>query len=396
MNSMKIININSFDLINCLENSIFNKSYSNETFFKKVIITVLKREKDNCSQYKDILIIGRRYKKAYCINELEKTTNTILRWENCPVITPIKIAVKDIEHYLEKFNTNKTLNEILNIKFSLKREFLLNEMKENLLITMIKDEDDILDYWIRHHKQIFNKNIVILNNESIDESHKIIKKYEIKSLIVKNYKEKGFYISKIIELMNGFNTFNIPLDVDEFLFVKNDNKLTFSNVNKVLCLQMESLDEDKVIKVKTLERQSPAEGMCKHLKLLNIDNKMYNKSFFYGLPEEYKKLDIGNHMPRCKHIILSDLVIVHLPYRSNKQILKKCINNLSGLGYDVSNKKFEYWDGIIKKNKYSPGNQHIRIMISYLQSGEIKGYIPNMGFVVPRKLEDYEVEILNE
>lgn len=66
---------------------------------------------------------------------------------------------------------------------------------------MVKDEDDIVEDWIKYHGTIFGyENLFIIDNCSVDNTYKICEKYVCKGIklyIENNYKKKGDYITEI-------------------------------------------------------------------------------------------------------------------------------------------------------------------------------------------------------
>jgi hypothetical protein len=94
------------------------------------------------------------------------------------------------------------------------------------IFCMQKDEDDILEDWIRYHSYLFGiDNLYIVDNYSGQFSLEILRKYEKRGLywIQKpDYSKKGDYL---YELMKQFDCdLAIPLDIDEFIaFVDEKN-----------------------------------------------------------------------------------------------------------------------------------------------------------------------------
>ena len=90
------------------------------------------------------------------------------------------------------------------------------------LFTMVKDEIDIVEDWLKYHGTLFGyKNLYIIDNMSIDGTFEKLQEYKSKgiSLIQKpNYMLKGEYMNELINHPNcGDYDIAYPIDIDEFI-----------------------------------------------------------------------------------------------------------------------------------------------------------------------------------
>ena len=92
------------------------------------------------------------------------------------------------------------------------------------LFTMVKNEEDIVEYWIQYHASIFGyNNLYIVDNNSTDNTYNKIQKYSkygVHISVENDYSKKGEIMT---ELINNAGTYDIafPLDIDEFVFLRN-------------------------------------------------------------------------------------------------------------------------------------------------------------------------------
>ena len=102
------------------------------------------------------------------------------------------------------------------------------------LFTMVKDEVDIVEDWIKYHGKMFGfGNIFVIDNYSTDGTYEILEKYNKEKgmhlIREKNYKEKGAYMRHLLKDNHVGRECDIgyPLDIDEFIcyYNKKDNIL---------------------------------------------------------------------------------------------------------------------------------------------------------------------------
>jgi hypothetical protein len=97
------------------------------------------------------------------------------------------------------------------------------------LVTMVKNEGDILEYWLEHHASIFGaSNIIVLDNYSTDTiTHVLLEEWRKRGLRVRYM--QGPYLSMgdlaLHALKETFpsHQLTLPLDVDEFLVAYRDD-----------------------------------------------------------------------------------------------------------------------------------------------------------------------------
>ena len=266
------------------------------------------------------------------------------------------------------------------------------------LYTMVKDEDDIIEDWIKYHSYLFGiNNLYIVDNFSKDNTYKILLEYEKKGLNLfrhDNYAFKGEIMSNLIK--NTQADFYFPIDIDEFI-VLYDKDIIYRNLlqniysNKdsdncffSICKPEITTDKHNIINYFNNIKQEYYHNIiykCEYIypKICKLDSNRPCIDFKYGNdPQNYGthakvflnnltkniKLDHGNHYPTNK-FIHTNIYLLHYHNRGNlNQIKKKTINNLVGLGYDITNSEENITNLKKKISRKIPGNHHIKTLIS--------------------------------
>ena len=88
---------------------------------------------------------------------------------------------------------------------------------------MVKNEIDVVEYWIKYHGSIFGyNNLHIIDNHSDDGTYEKLLEYQKEGVHVyreSNYKLKGVFMTKLIQDTNKEEAYDvaIPMDIDEFI-----------------------------------------------------------------------------------------------------------------------------------------------------------------------------------
>lgn len=240
------------------------------------------------------------------------------------------------------------------------------------IFTMVKNEVDIVDDWIKYHGTIFGySNLYIIDNMSDDGTYERILKYIENGIQIyrkDDYKKKGEYMK---ELMNMDNNYDIayPIDIDEFIVYYDK-------------------EQHKIFPFKTLEYMNSLPLVHNIFKanyiqalITNGSNYGYNRSTIEsesGKYDDYKgmaktffnkhtfsgEIDHGNHY-YTEEYYLTNICLVHYHCRNLEQMKQKVINNVTGLGYDATN--LESLLAIANTNGCN-GLHHVKHMISILQN----------------------------
>jgi len=228
-------------------------------------------------------------------------------------------------------------------------------MKNVKIYTMVKNEADILEYWIIYHSNIVNfENLYIVDNDSNDNTSKILEYYKtmgIHTYKYSDYSKKGDYICNLINNTcngngngNGNNCIAIPIDIDEFICLKKDEDYIVD-----ADIIYEYIKNLKIHGRYSFLYYLASVNICTYYNnpltdinhFIIVDNNIssynnLNKKFFTG--SMLLKLDHGNHKGIVKNIANTDtyvtnLVLLHFHNRGVFKMIEKCINDIKGLGY---------------------------------------------------------------
>jgi hypothetical protein len=238
------------------------------------------------------------------------------------------------------------------------------------LFTMVKDEIDIVEDWLKYHGTLFGyQNLYVIDNMSEDGTFEKIQEYQSKGVFLiqkEDYKSKGEYMN---ELINGPNSgdYDIayPMDIDEFVVYydkESNNILPFRTKN-----YFNSLPESAIV-FKTnyinalisngngigYERAATETEIGLYEDYHDMAKSFFNKRNWTG------ELDHGNHY-QTDDYLLTDLCLVHYHCRNLEQMKKKVINNVKGLGYDTRDISH------LQENIHGVGYHHVRHMIDILK-----------------------------
>lgn len=241
------------------------------------------------------------------------------------------------------------------------------------LFTMVKDEDDIIEDWVKYHGYLFGyKNLHIVDNYSTDNTYTILQKYESKGVNVyrnKYYKRKGKIMSHLMNQNRDETSFLYPIDSDEFIVLFNEDKniievdrYTILNYFKKLPVHTSYKTPTITPKVSVLDPNRP----CVTFEYASgpTFNSRYSKTFFRNINENVIRTDHGNHYFRGSNF-KTNLCLVHYHYRGNlKKIKQKTYNNVKGLGYNPNNIKMLQE---LTERKGCAGMHHVKRQIQILQ-----------------------------
>ena len=95
------------------------------------------------------------------------------------------------------------------------------------IFTMVKDEVDIIEYWIKYHGELFGyENLYIVDNMSTDgtyESIEFYKNYGVQLFREEDYKQKGEIMTRLIKETDSYDI-AFPIDIDEFIVYYNEDE----------------------------------------------------------------------------------------------------------------------------------------------------------------------------
>lgn len=246
------------------------------------------------------------------------------------------------------------------------------------LFTMVKNEVDIIEYWINYHGSVFGyRNLHIIDNNSDDGTYEKILKYKKIGVNIhreSDYKLKGTLITNLINNQKKRNRFDVafPIDIDEFIvhYDKTHNTLNPNHTKKYINELLDQNKENGVFKMNYVEnainsgdKYGYKNALLESTHGIYLDYGNMAKTFF-NVNKWDGELDHGNHYC-CENYLLSDLVLVHYHCRNLDQMKKKVRTNLLGFGYKLEK---DYLEKLLCDNKTAPGSHHINHMFQILNN----------------------------
>ena len=233
---------------------------------------------------------------------------------------------------------NKRLNYLKNIKnlevnipkFQFDDFSLIKNVK---VFTMIKDEIDIIPYYLKYYSSIFGiENIHIIDNDSTDGTYEYlqnIKKSNDKFNLFKTPKEFNFIdkkmLSEKINLYKNECEFILILDCDEFI-ISLDNNIPkqFSNLN-------DKNKDNLVIRMPDYLCYNFKNNFIENTKFIDDKNLCFRNNYAKCIftNKSFRDLkDNGNHNFDIKDYLITDLRILHFHTRSLLKTISKKMNLL--------------------------------------------------------------------
>ena len=247
------------------------------------------------------------------------------------------------------------------------------------LFTMVKDEVDIVEDWVKYHGKMFGyNNLFVIDNYSTDGTYEILEEYNknngLHLIRETDYKMKGDYMRHLIKDNDKGKNCDIayPLDIDEFICYYNsvngdlDPNKTYDNI-KQLYEKYKHMSLFKTSYISTMVSSHDNIGHENGIKdikygIYDDSRKNLNKTFINN--NRYNgDIDHGNHIPMGRYKS-TNIVLIHYHLRNQVQIDKKVINNVIGLGHKDD---LNYLLKTIEQNPNLPGNHHIKNRIKMLQ-----------------------------
>ena len=244
------------------------------------------------------------------------------------------------------------------------------------IITMVKNEVDIVSDWILYHGYLFGfQNIFVIDNYSNDGTYEELLKF--KDLInvsrETTYTKKGEYMRSYINKYCDEGEIAFPIDIDEFIVYFNYNTNKISIDKNIISTYINNLPPHYVYKMNYIWSKftcndiithpngfihAPVESKYGYLAEFNIFSKGFINT---KLNHDY--IDMGNHFLTNNHY-KTDLCLIHFHCRNLDQMKNKILNNILGLGYKNELTFLE----TLTKNNNTKGIHHVHNQIAVLKN----------------------------
>jgi hypothetical protein len=244
------------------------------------------------------------------------------------------------------------------------------------IFTMVKDEVDIIEYWIKYHGTLFGyENLYIVDNMSTDGTYETIEFYKNHGVHLfkeEDYKQKGEIMTRLINSIDNYDI-AFPIDIDEFIVYYNEdnNKINPKRSVKYLhnLIKIDYFHKNTIFKANYIQTLIDDDTEGYGYKNAIIEMK-------YGVYQDYKGqaktflnkknwngvLDHGNHYP-SENYTKTNICLVHYHCRNIDQMRKKIENNVQGLGYPIDN--LDYLKALPER---CSGFHHVKHMICILEN----------------------------
>jgi hypothetical protein len=194
------------------------------------------------------------------------------------------------------------------------------------IILKTKNEDDLIDVWIRYYSKLVGKeNLIIFDNNSTSQKVlDVYKEHDIETIQIKSPNSIHAYLNKSIfydELFTSCDWFSI-LDTDEFLCVYKNDVFSAEGVSELL----ESSDK-QVLGSIWLDHMHVGESKEYFKVNQSQHNKNYGKSIYKTSYSGLRNISNYGHNIFCSDAFLeSGLSLLHID-RSNPEIrIKNCLD----------------------------------------------------------------------
>jgi hypothetical protein len=254
------------------------------------------------------------------------------------------------------------------------------------IVSMQKNEADILPYWLEYHAAIVGaKNIVILDSKSNNETQRIYKKWLKKGVTVLYnqgpYNHKGNLTFNAFQSVLSHVDIALPLDGDEFL-VGYHNSLPVINKTKIL-------NDFQAF----WESNATCWAMVQYFNGVNLYLNDTVTSINHFSPSVYsiqtsKKvlkrhymtyLDHGGHKPKLKHngtcySAYNRVGLLHYHFRNGTVTAERALNDVMGFGWLPENltlataRKYKW--GLLSLSRKRIGGRHkVKELFQYYSKG---------------------------
>lgn len=244
------------------------------------------------------------------------------------------------------------------------------------VITMVRDEDDIVYEWVLYHGTLFGySNIHVVDNMSTDNTWLKLKQMHRELGIsihrCTDYKRKGDCMTHIMRT-HAKTELVFPLDIDEFIVLLDDPL----HPTRIFCKNPDILQYLRTLPIRPVYKMpylnaiitepagyECAPRQCKYAQYSNLGT--HCKSFVFH-PTFQGTFDHGNHLPdETHHNNLTHIALLHFHTRNYEQQRKKTYNNVAGFGYPV-NSATQLSQLLAQRGNALQGYHHVQLQLSFL------------------------------
>lgn len=249
-------------------------------------------------------------------------------------------------------------------------------------VLMIKNEADIIEFFIRLNAKYFDS-FYLLDHYSCDGTAKIIAKLQSEGFPItyRHLTERVYDQSKIITsevrriAADAKYRYIMPIDADEFIHAKSPEVFRHVLEENITPNQIGHIPMATYCPIKSDYFNTPSPLYC-NFRMREFEPRQYFKVIVGGAFAKKCIIPMGSHSAdqfwrKSKSNPLPDILIQHVPVRSQEQIIRKAILGSYALKCNKNRKIYEgfHWDSIadfIRRNNYIISeSQLFEIAISY-------------------------------
>lgn len=286
------------------------------------------------------------------------------------------------------------------------------------VVTLVKDDPDILPHWLEYHTSLFgSENIAVINHDSQHNTTlKVMLEWSKKGIHLlysnESYKLKGDIILHTFQTIFPHADLYLPLDIDEFVI--SYNRTEYPIANKTIIWQ-------EFTKIWRYRQPQKCWGMVYNFNIFpmsiqdtmeTIDHfapyfrtKQYAKKFFVNTYDVIS-LDHGNHCPQmhslhCLHCnVTFEIGLLHYHFRNPLDTAQRAIIDL--IGWEIIDKNatlenMKNYEEILKMTlaRKGTGRHKARELLAYLENG-LSGLLNCMYKVYPKLAEVIKIKTIHE
>lgn len=234
------------------------------------------------------------------------------------------------------------------------------------IISLVKNEEDIIENFIKHHSGIADQ-ITLIDNGSTDGTVDIIKKYNNVNLQVRNvpFKFKADLINHYIQ--KSTCDVVVPLDADELMVLDFSNGFNQKEASKItkdhnkIRQNLETLPHRPVYKIKNIYNIIP-----NHENVFQLETDFYRSKKIFVSKKHAFKVDAGFHGVSIGQNaqFATNISYLHLHYRNFDAWYRSSVQKMkSRIG--------DQWNNLNVLKDYKGLSNHVASeLYRYLTTGE--------------------------
>jgi hypothetical protein len=285
------------------------------------------------------------------------------------------------------------------------------------LVTFVKDDPNILPYWLDYHSAIFGpeKIAVIDHNSQHNTTLRVLRDWQEKGVHLlhtnQSYTNKGEITYQTFKRFFPGGDIYVPLDIDEFVIYYNDSQVPMANRTLIkdsfLEIWQNRTQNDRCWGMKYSFNSFPIslnESMDTIKYFAPYKRQPYNAKKMIINEPAFAGLDHGNHCPKYRGVNcaycspLQHIGMLHYHFRI--ETARRGIVDLIGLGdlpHNATLENISSYKGKLSKMllRDLPGKHKAKELLRFVTEG-LPGLLKSMYDVYPKQGEIMELMTIQE